>query len=178
MTTLYNLYDFINYIERSKENEKVASKKQKIDHNNKSSPNSNTPTTSSTTTATPKYKYQQPIPSYDPNVDIYETKDTVYIELEAPGIEKSDFNIDWNSNTSKLIISGVRKNKISQLNNDNNNSKLLVNELEHGSFKREIKLNSNLIDLTTINANLVDGVLFIKISKKPQNTLNIKVNIQ
>ncbi|KAF2068300.1 hypothetical protein CYY_010373 [Polysphondylium violaceum] len=207
MTALYNLYDLLNYIERAKEIDDLESKKQSVDNKSntqspKSSPSpspspssssssTHTPATpSSTSTPTvpqpqaqtpasyyyPKFKYQERVPSYEPNVDIYETKDTVYVELETPGVEKGDINIDWNSNTSKLIISGTRKNNSN--NNNNNNYKLLVKELEHGTFKREIKLNSNLIDLTTINANLVDGVLVIKISKKPLNTLNIKVNIQ
>jgi len=217
MTSLYSLYDFINYIERAKEHQDLQSKKDNLD---KSALASSTPTKSSTqppTTSqqqhpqlsTPtkpsppittshhqqqqvspttsnlnnfKFRYQEPTHSFLPDVDIYENKDTLYVEIEAVGIEKNDIKIDWDSNTSKLIISGNRKKNQSLNNNNNNNNyngfKVLLNEIEHGVFKREIKLNSNLLDLSSINATLVNGVLLIKISKTPKDKLNIKVNIQ
>ncbi|KAF2069780.1 hypothetical protein CYY_008903 [Polysphondylium violaceum] len=174
MATFYNLYDLINYLEKTKENDSTS---KNVNHQ------SNTPQPTSqssnnnvqSSTKCNNFKYQEREPSFEPNVDLYETKDTVYIELEVPGVEKSDINIDWNSNASKLVVSGARKKNELLSNND---SKLLVNELEYGNFKREIKLNSNLINLPSINANLNNGVLLIKISKKPQDSLNIKVNIQ
>ncbi|KAF2074767.1 hypothetical protein CYY_003913 [Polysphondylium violaceum] len=113
--------------------------------------------------------------TFHPDFDVYEDNEFVFIELEVAGLAKEDINIDWNTADSKLVISGEKAKKEldpSQV------VKRITQERKFGSFNREVVLNANYIDLNSIEATFKDGLLLIKIAKKDESSLKVKINIQ
>jgi HSP20 family protein len=90
-----------------------------------------------------------------PRTDIEETDDSYIIELDLPGVEKSDINTEMAGR--RLIVSGVRKEKER------------VGVLRHrsrpvGEFRHEIVLPGK-IDANRVTAKFGDGVLTVEVAK-------------
>ncbi|WP_022670340.1 Hsp20/alpha crystallin family protein [Hippea alviniae] len=96
-----------------------------------------------------------------PAVDIYETKDAINIEVEAPGMKQEDIKINLENNT--LTIYGERK--FEKKEEGKNYYRM---ERSYGSFSRSFLLPDN-VNVEGIKAKYKDGVLTITLPKKPES---------
>lgn len=99
-----------------------------------------------------------PTTSWEPNTDIVESEDLVEIRIELAGISREQVSIHLKN--GNLYISGIRKeNKLDK--------KVYYHQLElhYGHFMKVISLPES-IEHNDITANLSEGILEIKISKK------------
>lgn len=105
-----------------------------------------------------------------PRVDILETENAFEVQVEVPGMNKEDFNIEVKDNT--LVISGERK-----FSNERKESDYQSIETRYGAFSRSFSLPDN-IKSDKINAKYVNGMLELSIPKDEKKLLktSIKVN--
>lgn len=107
-----------------------------------------------------------------PSVNIVEGKEDFRIEVAAPGLEKSDFNINLENNV--LTISSEREDK-----KEEKEERYMRREFSYTSFNRSFSL-PNSVDADKIVANHSNGVLSISIPKreeakvKPAKQIEIK----
>lgn len=99
-------------------------------------------------------------PLTQPSVNIKETADDFKIELAAPGLEKSDFNLTIEKD--KLHVSAQKEEKKEE-NSDNFTKK----EFSFNSFTRSFDLPNTLITDKVV-ANYENGILTIQLPKKPE----------
>jgi len=106
---------------------------------------------------------------FTPRVDVLETEKQFEIHISLPGLKKDEIKIDVQGET--LTISGERKFK-----NESKEDKYHLVENFYGDFSRSFTLPEN-IDKENVNAELVDGILKIELSKveKKENTNSIKI---
>ena len=105
-----------------------------------------------------------------PLLDISETADTLKIEIEVPGIEKEDINIELEGNS--LVIEGTK-------NDPENSAKVnhICMERRFGFFRRTIVLPC-LGDSSNIKASHNNGMIIIilpKISDRRGSAKKIEV---
>lgn len=93
-----------------------------------------------------------------PAVDIHEDKEAFYFDVEAPGVEKNDFDIKVEN--SILVMRGERKR--SEEKNEKNYYRI---EREYGSFLRSFSL-PDTADSDNVTAEYKNGVLHVKLGKK------------
>lgn len=104
---------------------------------------------------------------FSPETDIVKNEDSFELQIIAPGMEKSDFEINIDKET--LTISGERK-----MDEEINFSKI---ESRYGKFKRSFKV-SDTIDQEKISANYINGILKVTlpIDHKKTEKKVIKIN--
>lgn len=95
-----------------------------------------------------------------PAVDIHEDKENFYFDVEAPGLDKKDFNISLNDRV--LTIKGERK---SEEKKEGKNYYRL--ERSYGQFTRSFELPETA-DTAKVDAEYKDGILKLKLSKKEE----------
>jgi HSP20 family protein len=94
-----------------------------------------------------------------PSLNIKENKDSFFVEVAAPGFEKSDFKIELNNEI--LTISSEKK-----LSNEvKDGEKITKQEFSYQSFSRSFTL-PELVDEEKIAAQYENGILTISIPKK------------
>jgi len=93
-----------------------------------------------------------------PRLDVIETESNYQMDLEMPGIEQK--NIDINVENNTLTIRGKKVEKQEKEGKD-----YYIRECYYGTMQRAINLPSN-IDADEINAIFENGVLYLKIPKK------------
>lgn len=93
---------------------------------------------------------------YSPYTDIYETGDTVIVEMDMPGVAKDDVDIRLDKNVLR-ITGRVDSRRYAAL-------EPLYTEYNVGNFVRSFTL-STAIDRDKISANLADGVLRVELQK-------------
>lgn len=92
----------------------------------------------------------------------------VYVEMDVPGIAPADLNVYVEN--GKLFIRAERKA-------GERSSEFVHEERYFGAFERTIAL-SEWVDPTTIEATLQNGVLHLKLDKKPESRRQkISVNL-
>jgi len=95
---------------------------------------------------------------YVPDVDIYETADSIYLRADMPGVEESAVDVDLHDDV--LTIRG----RVSPLDYDG--LAPLYTEYNVGDFARRFTLpDGDRLDQAGITASLVDGVLEVRIPK-------------
>lgn len=108
-----------------------------------------------------------------PSVNIAETNDMFTIEVAAPGLQKSDFNLVVDND--QLIISASKDQK----DEKSEEGKWTRKEFNFTSFKRSFTL-SDIINTEEIHAEYADGILKVILPKKdeakvkPSKTIDIK----
>ena len=102
--------------------------------------------------------YEAGISSFTPVVNSREADDAYYVEVDLPGVKKSDIVIDVKDNV--LSISGERKIK-----NEIKESDYYKVESRYGKFTRSFTLPKD-VDTDKIVANSKNGVLEVKIPKQ------------
>jgi HSP20 family protein len=101
--------------------------------------------------------FREDVLSYPP-VNITENENHYLVELAAPGLEKTDFNLKLEGNI--LSIGSEKKNQTI-----NENSKLIRNEFTYRAFKRSFTLDEK-IDAENISAKYENGILQLELPKK------------
>ncbi len=101
---------------------------------------------------------QTQVRGWRPNVAMWEDADKAYIEVELPGVKTED--VDITVHNGVLQISGQRKAPEQE-------RKYAVNDRVYGQFGRAIALPED-VDTESIDAQLVDGVLHVALTKKPE----------
>jgi HSP20 family molecular chaperone IbpA len=97
-----------------------------------------------------------------------ESSDYIYVCVELPGVRKTDCNIEISG--GNLII------KTNTNYQESNNDYIEINDfkfIENKTIHTKIELNSNNIDEDNINACFINGLLKIKLKKKPKTNINI-----
>jgi len=103
-----------------------------------------------------------------PRCNISKSDNKFLIELEAPGFEKDDISISFESGT--LTVSGSLS-----INNDEHEIKYIKKEINKSEFKKTFKLDSTL-DSSKITARFKNGLLMLELPiKKCTKTKNIKI---
>jgi HSP20 family protein len=111
-----------------------------------------------------------PLASWYPAADIYETKDDYVFKLEVPGLSKDDIKIELNNNT--LSIAGEKKE-------ENEVKKESYHRIESysGKFSRSFTLPKN-IDSKKVSANMKNGILELHIPKaEEQKTQAVPITV-
>ncbi|MBL7764587.1 MAG: Hsp20/alpha crystallin family protein [Chitinophagaceae bacterium] len=115
--------------------------------------------------------FQTSFKGSQPAVNIHEDEKSYTLEVIAPGVQKSDFNLAIEKNM--LTISYEKKEE-----NTEKTSRYIRHEYSLNSFKRSFHLNENL-DAEKITARYEDGVLHVtipKVEEKQKDTKVIAVN--
>lgn len=97
-----------------------------------------------------------------PSVNIVENDTQFVMQLAAPGLEKSDFNIQIENDY--LVISAEKKTEKEETGN---NGKFTRREFNYSSFKRSFQLDDN-INREGISASYENGVLNVTLPKKEE----------
>ncbi len=93
-----------------------------------------------------------------PSINVAEDEKSYSIELAAPGMTKSDFNIHIN-NDGDLVINMEKSNK-----EEKKSKKYLRREFNYTKFQQTLVLPDD-VDKTKIAAEVKDGVLEIELPK-------------
>jgi HSP20 family protein len=107
-----------------------------------------------------------------PAVNIKETNNEFLLELAAPGMKKSDFNIEVDNKVLSISSEVSAKN---ETENDN----YIRREFGYASFKRTFNLPET-VDSLNVSANYNDGILTVNLPKreeaipKPPKRIEIK----
>jgi HSP20 family protein len=98
--------------------------------------------------------------SFAPAVDIYEDDGTITVQAQVPGVKAEDVHIDVENNV--LTMSGERK-----LEREDKREGYHRIESSYGSFTRSFVLPESA-NAEKVEANLSDGVLTVRIGKRPE----------
>jgi HSP20 family protein len=96
-----------------------------------------------------------------PAVDVYEDKESIVIEVEAPGMKEEDLKVNLENNT--LTITGERK-----FEKEEKNKNYYRMERSYGTFSRSFFLPDN-VEAKNIKAKYKDGVLKLVLPKKAES---------
>ncbi len=92
-----------------------------------------------------------------PDVNVKETDNEYVMEVAAPGLEKSDFDIQIEDGS--LTLSAEKKTE-----NEDKDDKYLRREFQYTSFSRSFHLPEN-VKVEDVEAKYIDGVLHVSIPK-------------
>ena len=98
---------------------------------------------------------------WSPRVDLAETDEAYLIHLDAPGMSKDDFNLNWQSDS--LTVSGERKWK-----EEGSKENYVRIERNYGHFFRSFTL-PKAVNGDQITASYQDGVLTIRVPKAEES---------
>ena len=93
-------------------------------------------------------------------VNIKENENGYFLEVVAPGFEKTDFKVNVDNNL--LTIAAEKKTEVK-----NETEKQIRKEYSYRSFKRSFTIDEK-IDATGIEASYVNGVLALNLPKKTE----------
>ncbi len=97
--------------------------------------------------------------SFTPISDMFETRESIIIQVELSGVKKEDINIELKGNS--IEISGIKRHD--GLTGDENYQRM---ERPFGIFKRIFNLPA-YIEKNSIEASFNEGILEITILKNP-----------
>lgn len=101
--------------------------------------------------------------------DIYEEGDSYNIEVDIPGFNKEDIQIEYDKGV--LIVTAEKKEE------EETNKKYIRRERTfYGKYQRSFTLND--IDEENIDASFKDGILKITVPKMDQKTTNKLIEIK
>lgn len=95
-----------------------------------------------------------------PPVNIRENDDAYQLEIAAPGLEKTDFNMNLDKNI--LTISTEKKEE-----NKEETPKFIRKEFSYKAFKRSFTIDEK-IDAANISAKYENGILKVALPKKEE----------
>ncbi len=92
--------------------------------------------------------------------DIYEENNTYFIEMDIPGFQKDEIQIECNN--GNLVISAEKTKK----EEEKNTKKYIRRERIYGKYTRSFYLGD--VDEENISAEFLDGILKLTIPKQPE----------
>ncbi|HEY9161181.1 MAG TPA: Hsp20/alpha crystallin family protein [Desulfomonilia bacterium] len=101
-----------------------------------------------------------------PSIDVYESSDDLFIEMEIPGVMQEDVNVEIIGNT--LRISGMKKDPLS-----GGGVRYIRMERSFGGFSRELEIPERF-NLENIDAKFKDGVLTVRIARSENKVEMVK----
>ena len=101
-----------------------------------------------------------------PSIDVYESSDDLFIEMEIPGVIQEDVNVEIIGNT--LRISGMKKDPLS-----GGGVRYIRMERSFGAFSRELEIPERF-NLEKIDAKFKDGVLTVRIARSEHKVEMVK----
>ena len=96
-----------------------------------------------------------------PATDVRETEHGYTLEIDLPGVEKSDFNVTVDGGV--LEVTGERKRE--EASGDGTFYRYY--ERPRGSFRRSFRIPEN-VSVDNVNASYVGGVLKLELTKKEE----------
>lgn len=109
-----------------------------------------------------------------PAVNVRESDNEIVIDLAAPGLKKSDFDINYDN--GRLTISCENKDE----KTDKEGDRITRREFNYQSFRRSFTIPENMVDAEKINAKYSDGILHLTLPKreeiKPRPAKEIKIS--
>lgn len=109
-----------------------------------------------------------------PAVNVRENDNEIFIDLAAPGMKKSDFNVNYDN--GRLMISCEKKDE----KTDKDGDRVTRREFNYQSFQRSFNIPENMVDADKINAKYSDGILHLTLPKreevKPKPSKEIKIS--
>ncbi len=106
---------------------------------------------------------------WKPSTNIVETRDALVIEMELPGVDKSDVSITL-LNNQELIVKGLKK----QPRLEQEPVTYYLFEREFGTFFKKIVIDFPL-DTTTVKSNMENGVLTIEVRKRNASRIAVEI---
>lgn len=97
-----------------------------------------------------------------PALDIVETPEGCTVWADIPGLDKKDLDLSVTSNV--LTLKGEKKTPPK----DKSGGRVFRDETWSGSFQRSVSL-PDTVDTNKVTAEFGDGVLTIKIARKPEH---------
>lgn len=104
-----------------------------------------------------------------PSANVLENEKSFEIELAAPGMKKSDFEV--NVDKGQLTISSEKKDE-----REEKGENYTRHEFSYNTFSRTFLL-PDIVDTEDIKAKYEDGILKLSIPKKPEAVLEQKKTI-
>jgi HSP20 family protein len=98
-----------------------------------------------------------PTPAWHPLADVCETGDAVVVQIELPGVTRAE--IDIRAEPHAVTVKGQRRSTVAA-----RAEAYLRMERSHGPFQRTFHLSEE-IDPAEVTAELVDGVLVVRMPK-------------
>lgn len=95
---------------------------------------------------------------YRPAMTLRETDDALLLEIDVPGFRQEDLDVQFHD--GMLTISGERRPC-------EEGGRCWHNERGFGRFERHVRL-SDKVDASNVKAELTNGVLSLRIAKKPE----------
>ena len=100
--------------------------------------------------------------------DIYEKDNVYYLEMDVPGFDKSDVNIEIDDN-DYLVITAEKNN---ESNEEDESKNYIRKERSYGKYQRSFYVGG--IDKERIEANFMNGTLKVSMPKKEEVKLSTK----
>jgi HSP20 family protein len=111
--------------------------------------------------------------SWQPRVDVYHNEDTIFVQVEAPGLDEKNLRLNYDAQQRQLTIEGVRSRPSCGAP-----CRCLQMEIEYGPFRRSLALPAE-IDAAAIVAHLEAGFLLISVPRRksqPPGTARINID--
>jgi len=109
-----------------------------------------------------------------PAVNVREDENEIIIDLAAPGLKKSDFNVNYDN--GRLTISSEKKDEKTEKEGE----KITRREFSYQSFQRSFHVPEDMVNADKINAKYTDGILHVSLPKreetKPKPSKEIKIS--
>lgn len=111
---------------------------------------------------------------WKPNIDLVETENYIYIFVTIPGVDPDTVDVDFFNNCVK--IKGERK--FPEILQEETVFSSRRQEIIYGNFERKVTLPISVTRNESVNVNLDNGILCIKINKcvESSNRFNIRLN--
>jgi HSP20 family protein len=106
---------------------------------------------------------------WKPSTNIVETRDSLVIEMELPGVAKSDVSITL-LNNQELIVKGLKK----QPRLEQEPVTYYLFEREFGTFFKKIVIDFPL-DTSTVRSLMENGVLTIEVRKRCESKIAVEI---
>jgi HSP20 family protein len=94
---------------------------------------------------------------YQPRADVWETREEMIFELDLPGFDKKEVNVQVRDNA--VVVRGMRKRKVE------GNVTVHLKERTFGEFERTFTVPAN-VDQSKIKAKFDNGMLRITMPKE------------
>lgn len=104
-----------------------------------------------------------------PRVDVFEKENTIYFEMDLPGIDKNDVKLNIEDNI--MTLKGERKDRKEET------GKYHICERKNGLFERSFVLPEN-VNIEEVKARFENGVLKVELPRLETRKRTSNINIQ